>query len=191
MWGKTIYILGLAVGLSADAFAVSVCKGLSAGRVRKRHLLIVGGYFGFFQALMPLLGWALSSAFASHIRTSAPVIAFMLLSLIGGNMIREGFRKQGEHTDSSFSPAAILPLALATSIDAMIAGTTLAFNGYDLHAILSSVGIIGLTTFVLSAVGVKVGSIFGIRYKSGAELTGGAILILLGVYTLAEGLLNG
>ena len=173
----------LAVGLSMDAFAVSVCKGLSVGRPRLGHCLICGGWFGGFQALMPLLGWLLGARFQGMIVSVDHWIAFILLGLIGFNMVRESRGGEAEELDSSFSPAAMLPLAVATSIDALAVGVTFAFLQVD---ILPAVAFIGVTTFVLSAAGVKVGSVFGARYKSRAELAGGLVLMAMGIKILLE-----
>jgi putative Mn2+ efflux pump MntP len=172
----------LAVGLSMDAFAVSICKGLSTGRLRLRHCLICGGYFGGFQALMPLLGWLLGVQFQSLIANVDHWIAFVLLCLIGVNMLRES-RGADEELDSSFTPSTMLPLAVATSIDALAVGVTFAFLQVD---ILPAVCFIGLTTFTLSAVGVKIGSVFGARFRAKAEVAGGLILILMGIKILLE-----
>ena len=173
----------IAVSLSMDAFAVSVCKGLSTGRPRLGHCLICGGWFGGFQALMPLLGWLLGVRFQGMIVSVDHWIAFFLLGLIGFNMVRESRSGEAEELDSSFGPAAMLPLAVATSIDALAVGVTFAFLKVD---IIPAVLFIGVTTFVLSAMGVKVGSVFGVRYKSRAELVGGMVLIGMGLKILLE-----
>ena len=173
----------VAVSLSMDAFAVSVCKGLSAGRPRLRHCLTCGGWFGSFQALMPLLGWLLGVRFQGMIVSVDHWVAFALLGLIGFNMVRESRSGGAEPLDSSFSPRAMLPLAVATSIDALAAGVTFAFLQAD---ILPAVLLIGSTTFLLSAAGVKAGALFGGRLQSGAELTGGLILMGMGVKILLE-----
>ena len=172
----------VAVGLSMDAFAVSVCKGLSVPAVRLRHSLICGAYFGLFQALMPLLGWLLGVQFQGMITSVDHWIAFALLAVIGVNMIRES-REEGEDVDCSFTPRAMLPLAVATSIDALAVGVTFAFLKV---LILPAVTFIGLTTFFLSAAGVRVGAVFGARFRSGAELAGGVILVLMGTKILLE-----
>ena len=172
----------VAVGLSMDAFAVSVCKGLSVSRVQVKHSLICGAYFGLFQALMPLLGWLLGVQFQSMITSIDHWIAFVLLAVIGVNMIRES-REEGEDVDCSFTPRAMLPLAVATSIDALAVGVTFAFLKV---LILPAVTFIGVTTFLLSAVGVRVGAVFGARFRSGAELAGGVILVLMGLKILVE-----
>lgn len=173
----------IAVGLSMDAFAVSVCKGLSAGRVRLGHALTAGIWFGGFQALMPFLGWLLGSRFQSFISSVDHWIAFLLLGLIGLNMVRESRSQEEEEVGASFAPKAMLPLAVATSIDALTVGITFAFLQVD---ILWAITLIGVTTFVLSAIGVKAGGIVGERGKSRAELAGGLVLILMGCKILVE-----
>ena len=173
----------IAVGLSMDAFAVSVCKGLSMNRVRMEHSLICGAYFGAFQALMPLAGWLLGVQFQSMITSVDHWIAFVLLGLIGVNMVRES-REEGESIDASFTFRAMLPLAVATSIDALAVGVTFAL--LPGVSIVAAVSFIGATTFLLSAAGLKAGNVFGLRYKSRAELTGGIILILMGGKILLE-----
>ena len=178
-----VELLLLAVGVSMDALAVAICKGLSIRELKLRHALIVGAWFGAFQALMPLIGWLLGSAFASLITAVDHWIAFVLLSIIGGNMIREALGKEEEKCDSSLSFTAMLLLAVATSIDALALGVTFAFLQVN---ILSAVLLIGLCTFAISAVGVKIGNVFGARFKSKAELLGGAVLILIGLKILLE-----
>lgn len=173
----------IAVGLSMDAFAVSVCKGLSAGRVRLGHALTAGIWFGGFQALMPFLGWLLGFRFQSFISSVDHWIAFLLLGLIGLNMVRESRSQEEEEVGASFAPKAMLPLAVATSIDALTVGITFAFLQVD---ILWAITLIGVTTFVLSAIGVKAGGIVGERGKSRAELAGGLVLILMGCKILVE-----
>ncbi|MEE0675924.1 MAG: manganese efflux pump MntP family protein [Ruminococcus sp.] len=175
-------ILILAVGLSMDAFAVSVCKGLSVKRLKPRHCVIGGLYFGGFQAGMPLLGWLLGKQFETLIKSVDHWIAFALLCIIGANMIRESFGDPDE-LNALFSPRAMLPLAVATSIDALAVGVTFAFLDVD---ILSSVLIIGCTTFLFSAAGVKIGHSFGTKFKSKAELLGGIVLIAIGIKILIE-----
>ena len=232
----------LAVGLSMDAFAVSVCKGLATGKLKLKHYLAVGLWFGGFQALMPTVGYFLGTTFEKYITSFDHWIAFLLLALIGGNMIREalsgdeesadasiGFRimltmavatsidalavgisfgvlpgvnlpaavsviggnmiresfeEDGEKEDDSFSFKTMLVLAIATSIDALAVGITFALLP-DV-SIAAAVSFIGVTTFILSAVGLKVGNIFGLKYKSKAELAGGVILILIGLKILLE-----
>lgn len=174
----------IAVSLSMDAFAVSICKGLSVERPRLGHCLTCGGWFGAFQALMPLIGWLLGVRFQGLIVSVDHWIAFLLLGLIGFNMVRESRGGAAEELDSSFSPRAMLPLAVATSIDALAVGVTFAFLQVD--NIFLAVAFIGVTTFFLSALGVKVGNLFGSRFKSRAELAGGLILIGMGVKILLE-----
>ncbi len=177
-------LLMLAVGLSMDAFAVAVCKGLALKKITFRHALTVGLWFGGFQALMPLLGYLLAAQFREAITAYAHWIAFILLALIGGNMIREAvFEKEEPETDSALSFRSMLPLALATSIDALAVGVTFAFLDVQIGP---SVLLIGVTTLLLSMAGVKAGSLFGAKYEKKAEILGGVILILLGIKTLLE-----
>ncbi|MBQ2537777.1 MAG: manganese efflux pump [Ruminococcus sp.] len=173
----------IAVGLSMDAFAVSICKGLSVRRLKPRHNLICGLYFGGFQALMPVIGWLLGRQFESLIKSIDHWIAFALLVLIGANMIREAVKNEEENLNDSFSPKTMLPLAVATSIDALAVGVTFAFLDVS---IVPAVSMIGATTFILSAVGVKIGNVFGAKYKSKAELVGGIVLVAMGVKILIE-----
>ena len=172
----------IAVGLSMDAFAVSVCKGLSVKQLKPSHMMITGLYFGGFQGLMPLAGYLLGIQFEHLITSIDHWIAFVLLALIGINMIKES-RGSAEELNDSFSLKTMLPLAVATSIDALAVGITFAFLKVN---ILYAVIFIGITTFVLSAAGVKIGQLFGVRFKSGAELAGGAVLILMGLKILLE-----
>lgn len=174
----------IAVGLSMDAFAVAICKGLSVRKLKLSHMLITGAYFGVFQAVMPLIGYYLGQTFESYITSFDHWIAFVLLSLIGANMIRESFSKEEEEQNASFSFKTMLPLAVATSIDALAVGVT--FGLMQGVNIFSAVGLIGVTTFVFSFVGVKIGNVFGSKYKSKAELAGGIILILMGIKILLE-----
>ncbi|MCI8817815.1 MAG: manganese efflux pump [Oscillibacter sp.] len=177
-------LLLIAAGLSMDAFAVSVCKGLSVQQVQPRHYLLTGVWFGGFQALMPSIGYLLGSVFEGYIVSFDHWIAFLLLSLIGGNMVKESLSGDEECHDSSFSLRTMFLLAVATSIDALAVGVTFALLP-DVH-ILSAVALIGVTTFLLSACGLKVGNLFGLRYKARAELAGGVILILMGLKILLE-----
>ncbi|MBR5773882.1 MAG: manganese efflux pump [Clostridia bacterium] len=174
----------IAVGLAMDAFAVSICKGLSVTKAKWKHSLIAGLYFGGFQAAMPVIGYLLGSSFKEYIESFDHWIAFALLVLIGGNMIKESFSKDDEEFDGSFSVKTMLPMALATSIDALAIGVTFALLP-DV-SILPAVSLIGVITFALAAVGVKIGNIFGEKYKSKAEFTGGVVLILMGVKILLE-----
>ena len=175
-------LLLIAVGLSMDAFAVSVCKGLSVKELKGRHVLLVGLYFGGFQALMPVIGWLLGYRFETLITEIDHWIAFVLLSLIGGNMIRESFSEDEELNDD-FGVKTMLMLAVATSIDALAVGITFAFLSVK---ILPAAAAIGITTFLLSGVGILIGRAFGARWKSGAERLGGGILILIGLKILLE-----
>ena len=172
-----------AVALSMDAFAVSVSKGLSVGRVRLKHGLITGAYFGGFQALMPLLGFFLASSFADYIRRFDHWIAFGLLALIGANMLREALSGEEEEMNDSFSFKTMLPLAVATSIDALATGVSFAVTDTNIWL---AIALVGATTFAFSAAGVKIGNVFGAKYKSKAELAGGLILILMGAKILIE-----
>ena len=173
----------IAVGLSMDAFAVSVCKGLSVGKVRPSHTLTCGAYFGGFQALMPLVGWLLGVRFQDMIVSVDHWIAFALLGLIGTNMIKESQEESCDILDVNFGFRAMLPLAVATSIDALAVGVTFAFLSVP---ILPAVTFIGVTTLVLSSLGTWVGGVFGCRFKSKAEFAGGLILILMGLKILLE-----
>ena len=168
-----------------DAFAVSICKGLAMKKISFRQVAIVGLWFGGFQALMPALGFLLGTSFASLVNVVADWIAFVLLALIGGNMIKEALSKEEEEADASLSFKTMLLLAIATSIDAFAVGVSFAFMEIG-SLIIPAVLFIGVITFILSMVGVKVGNVFGTKYKSKAELVGGIILILLGVKIILE-----
>ena len=175
----------LAVGLSMDALAVSICKGLAMDRVTLGRMVLVGLWFGGFQGLMPLLGWLLGSRFSLYITAIDHWIAFVLLALIGFNMIKES-REEEEEEEKPYAGVnfkELLILAVATSIDALAVGVTFAFLQVN---IVPAITIIGCTTFVISIAGVYVGNVFGSRYKSRAELTGGVILILIGLKILLE-----
>ena len=178
----------IAVGLSMDALAVSVCKGLSVRRLQLRHALLAGLYFGGFQFLMPVMGWLLGYRFEAMIKSVDHWIAFVLLALIGLNMIRESF-SDSEELDSDFGFRTMVLLAIATSIDALAVGVTFAFLEVR---ILPEAGLIGVTTFLLSALGVWIGHQFGQRFRANAERLGGVILIGIGVKILLEhlGILN-
>ena len=181
-----LFLIG--VGLSMDAFAAAICQGLFMTRIKWGHALTVGLYFGGFQALMPFIGWMLGSQFADRIQQYDHWIAFILLVLIGGNMIREALSGDEEdaaqaETDLRLDHKKLFLMAVATSIDALAIGVTFAFLE---TAILPAIGIIGCTTFCISVAGVAVGCWFGARYKKRAEITGGAILVLLGVRILLE-----
>lgn len=180
-------LLLIGVALSMDAAAVSVCKGLAAGRARVGQCLTAGVYFGGFQALMPAIGYALGRTFAGYIDRYDHWIAFILLALIGLNMLRESFSREEEGTNASFLPAVMLPLAVATSIDALAVGVSFSFY-LSWTWLAVAVSVIGVTTFGFSAAAVKIGSVFGARHKTVAERLGGCILILLGVKMLLEGL---
>ena len=182
-----IELILLSVGLAMDAFAVSISKGLSVRELRPKHGLIAGAYFGGFQALMPLIGWLLGRQFEELIKSVDHWIAFGLLVLIGANMIRESFGGEDEQ-NASFSFKAMLPLAIATSIDALAVGVTFAFLEVN---IVLAITLIGVITFAISAAGVKTGNVFGTRFKSKAEFAGGVILILLGIKILVEHLFFG
>ncbi|HIY02531.1 MAG TPA: manganese efflux pump MntP family protein [Candidatus Blautia faecipullorum] len=177
----------LAVGLAMDAFSVAVCKGLSVCQVKKKHVLTTGLYFGAFQALMPAAGYLLGTGFQAQIQKIDHWIAFILLSLIGVNMIRES-RSEAECLDGCFGPKAMLPLAVATSIDALAVGVTFAFLKVQ---IVPAVSFIGIVTFVISCAGVLIGNRFGAKYKSKAELAGGLVLVCMGVKILVEHLFFG
>ena len=171
-----IELLLIAVGLSMDAFAVAVCKGLSVGKLGWRHFLAVGLWFGGFQALMPAIGYLLGTTFEKYITSVDHWVAFVLLGLIGGNMLKEGFsREEEKEENTSFGFRAMLPLAVGITF-ALLPEVN----------IFSAVGLIGVTTFCLSALGLKVGNIFGLKYKSKAEVAGGIILILMGLKILLE-----
>ena len=178
-----IEIILLAIGLSMDAFAVAICKGLAMEKVSIKKVAIVGAWFGGFQALMPLIGFLLGVSFKYYIVAIDHWISFVLLGLIGFNMIKESLSKDEDEENSSLAFKLMLVLAVATSIDALAVGVTFAF--LQVNVILAVI-IIGITTFILSSIGVKIGNVFGARYKSKAEFAGGLILILLGVKILLE-----
>lgn len=178
-----IFIIG--VSLSMDAFAVAVCKGLTLCKVKLSHAVTVGLYFGIFQALMPLIGYFLASTVASKIADYSFYIAFALLLLIGANMIREAIKGDDDTCTVSLSFKEMVPLALATSIDALAVGVSFALVDVE---IFSSVGLIGITTFVLSAIGVALGAFVGSKFRKVATIIGGSVLVLMGVKILLEGL---
>lgn len=180
-----IELLLIAVSMSMDAFAVSICKGLSVRKVTPRQCLAVGGWFGGFQGIMPVIGFVLTSLFASLITSISHWIAFGLLLMIGSNMIRESFEKDEDEVNDSFSFMTMLMLAIATSIDALAMGVTLNLSGANIWL---AAPMIAITTAVLSPIGLKVGNVFGAKYKSRAELAGGLVLVGLGVKILLEGL---
>lgn len=174
-------LLILAIGLSMDAFAVAICKGLAIGRVTWKDCIKVGVWFGAFQALMPLIGYFAGVLFQGYITAIDHWIAFALLSLIGINMIREAFSKKEEAPDGSLGFRSMLVLSIATSIDALASGITFAFLNVN---IVRAVCLIGVATLIISALGVKIGGVFGAKFKSKAEFVGGVILILLGLKIL-------
>lgn len=181
-----LFLLG--IGLAMDAFAVSVCKGLGMRRLNKKQTLIIGLYFGGFQALMPLIGWLLGSQFQKYITSIDHWIAFILLGFIGGKMMIEAIREWNEEEtvdvmDAPLDHKNMLVLAVATSIDALAVGITFAFLDTP---IIEAITIIGITTMIISIIGVVVGNFFGSRYKSKAEFIGGLILVLLGLKILLE-----
>lgn len=195
----------VAIGLSMDAFAVAICIGLKLKKANLKKALVVGLYFGFFQALMPLVGYTFAVQFDEKIIAYDHWIAFVLLGIIGGKMIIDGLRKEGylagadeldtaaacpvvgcgcpEDEKVALSPKAMIPLALATSIDALAIGVSFAF--LQVH-IIPTILSIGSVTLIFSAMGVKIGNIFGLRFKGKAELVGGVILLLIGVKILLE-----
>ncbi len=174
----------IAVGLSMDAFAVSICKGLKMQKkINAGQTALIALFFGGFQALMPVVGWFLGSSFKNYIESIDHWVAFFLLAIIGGKMIYDSFHDDDEKEDKPFSIKELLLLAIATSIDALAVGITFAIIKTN---IWMAVAIIGITTFVLSAAGVFIGHKFGAKYKSKAELAGGIILVLIGVKILLE-----
>lgn len=182
-------IILLAVSLSMDAFAVALCKGLALKKIDIKSCLTVGSWFGSFQGLMPLIGFLLGSTFADNITSIDHWIAFVLLAIIGANMIKESLSKEEECVNCSLGAKAMLGMAIATSIDALAVGVSFAFTDFepDWFVYVAFV-MIGVITMTLSAIGVKIGNIFGTKYKSKAEFAGGAVLILLGLKILLEGL---
>lgn len=179
-----IELLILSIALAMDAFAVSICKGLSLKEIKVKHLILVGSWFGGFQALMPVLGYFCGSKFADKVDKYDHWIAFIILALIGASMIKESGDDE-EEVNSNMDVKTMFFLAVATSIDALTVGITFAFLDVN---IVMAVLFIGVITFVISAMGVKIGSIFGDKYKSKAEMFGGIVLILIGVKTLLTGL---
>lgn len=180
-----VSLLLLAIGLSMDAFAVAVCKGLATRDLKWKHMVIVGLWFGAFQALMPTLGYFLGTVFERYITAVDHWFAFILLGLIGCNMIREACSRDccDDEVDASFAFKPMLLMAVATSVDALAAGIPLPSLNVN---IVMAASFIGICTFTLSAIGVKVGNLFGKRFKKAAELTGGIILVLLGTQILLE-----
>ena len=180
---STAELFILALGLSMDAFAVAICKGLTVKKANFGHYILTGLYFGGFQAFMPFLGYLLGVRFQSLIVSIDHWIAFILLSIIGINMICAAKNNEEEEMDPSFAFRVMIPLAVATSIDALAVGVTFAFLSVN---IVPAVSFIGIITFILSGVGVRIGNIFGTKYKSKAELMGGAVLVLMGLKILLE-----
>ena len=184
-----IELLITAVALSMDAFAVAICKGLATGKIKSKHMIICGLWFGGFQAAMPLIGYFLAGAFAEYIMSFDHWVAFALLGFIGGKMLLEAFGKEececcDGASDKAFGVKTMLTMAIATSIDALAVGITFALlPDVDIAFAVSSIGVI---TFLLSAVGVKIGSIFGAKYKFVAELIGGFTLVGMGIKILLE-----
>ncbi len=175
----------LGVSLSMDAFAVSVCKGLSMKKFSRANALIIGGFFGFFQAFMPLVGWAVGKQFARFVSSFSHWIAFVLLAFIGTKMLIEAVKDDDKEIPEGMDYKELLILALATSIDALAVGVVFAFQGTK---VLPSCAIIGIVTFVISAAGVFIGSRFGAKYNKSAQIAGGIILIALGIKLLLNGL---
>ena len=185
---EILELLLIGVSLSMDTFAVSLCQGLSMPRLNWRHAAVIALFFGGFQALMPAIGWLLGSQFAGYIQSFDHWVAFVLLLLIGGNMVREAFSPEEEEEDGCSAGERLdlkrlFLMAIATSIDALAIGVTFAFLEVQ---ILEAASVIGVTTFVISLAGVAIGNYFGTRYQKRAEITGGVILILLGTKILLE-----
>ncbi len=180
--------LVLAIGLAMDAFAVSMCKGLAVKKLKWSHMIITGLYFGIFQAAMPTIGYFLGTSFEKYISSVDHWVAFILLAIIGINMIKESMSKDPDEQGDSFTFSAMLPLAIATSIDALVAGIGFIGAG-DLNVPLTIIAV-GVFTFATSAIGVKIGNVFGARYKSKAELAGGIVLCGMGLKFLIEGLME-
>jgi putative Mn2+ efflux pump MntP len=179
----------LAAALSMDAFAVSVCKGFTVKNLNLSKTFIIAFYFGLFQAIMPLIGYLLANLFSEQIQGFDHWVAFILLSGLGIKMLSEAFKKDeadSDENDGSIRLTVMIPLAVATSIDALAAGITLRLRGVE--NILSAILLIGIVTLIVCMIGVKIGSIFGMKYQKKAEITGGVILILLGIKILLEDL---
>ena len=190
MIGLIMTAIGLGFGLAMDAFAVSICKGIQMPKLKKLRIIIIAIFFGGFQMLMPLIGWLLGSQFVQYIGTFDHWIAFVLLAFIGGKMAIESFKKDDEcecKCDDNLDIKELFLLAIATSIDALAVGIT--FSLYPDINIVSSIGIIGIVTFVICAAGVVIGHKFGSKFKSKAELVGGIVLIGIGIKLLVEGFL--
>lgn len=176
-----IVLIGL--GLAMDAFAVSICKGLSMKKMNWKNAIIIALYFGIFQALMPIIGYWLGTTFSSLVENVDHWIAFILLVIIGGNMIKDSFDDECEKRNEKIDFKTMIILAIATSIDALAVGVTFAFFKTN---IVLAVSIIGIITFILSLIGVKIGNHFGDKFQNKAELTGGIILIIMGIKILLE-----
>lgn len=176
-----IFLIG--VGLAMDAFAVAICKGLAMDRIKIKNALIIGAYFGLFQGAMPIIGYLLGVQFQDKITAIDHWVAFVLLALIGANMIRESLSKEEVKPDASVDWKTMSVLAIATSIDALAIGVTFAFLQVN---IIAAASVIAVVTFIISLLGVKIGNIFGVKYKAKAEFVGGAILIILGLKILLE-----
>lgn len=180
---KILEIFLIGVGLAMDAFAVSICKGLSMKKINYKKAIIIALYFGIFQAIMPVIGYFLGTTFESLVTQIDHWIAFILLGIIGINMVKEAFSKESENCNDKVDFKTMILLAIATSIDALAVGITFAFLKTE---ILSAVIIIGVITFMLSLIGVKIGNKFGDKYEKNAEIFGGIILILMGIKILIE-----
>lgn len=178
-----IEIFFIGVGLAMDAFAVSICKGLSMKKLDVKKGMVIGGYFGFFQGIMPLIGFLLGFSFESFITKIDHWVAFILLSIIGGNMLKEALSNDEESSDDKVDFKTMFPLAVATSIDALAIGITFAFLKVN---ILLAILVIGIVTFIISFTGVFIGNKFGSKYEKRAEIVGGLILILMGLKILLE-----
>ena len=180
---SAVELLLLSIGLAMDAFAVSVCKGISMKKMNWKKAIIIGLYFGGFQALMPTIGYFLGSAFQSLITSIDHWIAFILLGIIGGGMIKEAFEDDKENVNDDVGFKTMIILAIATSIDALAVGITFAFLNVNL---ILAVSLIGIITFIISVIGTKIGNRFGDKYERKAEMVGGIILIFLGIKILLE-----
>lgn len=180
-------IVLVGVGLSMDAFAVSICKGLSMKKLKWKNAVIVGAYFGIFQAIMPLSGYLLGTTFSDLVISIDHWIAFILLAVIGGKMLKEAYSNNEEDENDNFDFKTMLVLAIATSIDALAIGITFAF--FEIN-IIKAISIIGFLTFTISAIGVIIGNKFGHKFQGKAEIVGGAILILIGLKILVEHLMG-
>ena len=176
-------ILFLSVGLGMDAFAVAICKGLSMIKMKWKNAIVIALYFGIFQALMPVIGYFLGSKLSNAITKVDNYIAFFFIAAIGINMLVEAFKKEKEEVDDSIDFKTMIILAIATSIDALAVGVTFAFLKISIIEPIISIGII---TFILSLLGVKIGNIFGEKYKKHSQIAGGVILILIAIKILLE-----